>query len=103
MAREPTEIPNTRHIPQPTDYENLNGLEFIPNTKADGNDFAHLDGKRPNVLLGKCSACIPNTGDPILRAIEEINRDSSGGNITDADGNEILNGEDRFLKELGIM
>lgn len=46
---------------------------------------------------------IPNTSDPILQLISQVNNDDGVGNVTDADGNKILNGEDKFLAELGMM
>jgi hypothetical protein len=44
---------------------------------------------------------IPNTSDPILDMINKINNDSDYGKVVDADGNEVLQGEDKFLAELG--
>jgi len=46
---------------------------------------------------------IPNTTDPILLALDEINREDGNGTITDGEGNEILVGMDKYLQELGLM
>ena len=37
--------------------------------------------------------------------INKVNSNENGehGTITDADGNELIDGEDRYLRELGMM
>ena len=35
--------------------------------------------------------------------IEKINNDDENGTVTDADGNKILVGDDKYLTELGMM
>lgn len=46
---------------------------------------------------------ISNTTDPILQMIQKINNDDNFASFTDANGNQILNGEDKFIKEMGMM
>lgn len=49
------------------------------------------------------SGVISNTTDPILQMIQKINNDDNFASFTDANGNQILNGEDKFIKEMGMM
>lgn len=41
--------------------------------------------------------------DPILSLIAKINAEDDKGSLVDAHGNEVLTGEDKFLREMGLM
>jgi hypothetical protein len=41
--------------------------------------------------------------DPILSLIAKINAEDDKGSLVDANGNEVLTGEDKFLREMGLM
>ena len=104
MGNIPQEIPNTRHVPQPNGDDDLHIDGFIPNSDSDGG--AGMSGQAAG-FFGARKSSIPNTTDPILQMINNLNNGGSNspsdGSVTDADGNQILNGEDRFLAELGLM
>jgi hypothetical protein len=87
------EIPNTRHVPQPNYVQNLNGREYIPNTKPDrtaGSGFRRIR-----------YSTIPNTTDPILQAIERLN--GGGSDYPNGNGGNRRDGETGYLSELARM
>ena len=92
------EIPNTRHIPQPNRYDDIIGSRgTIPNTTTGGQRGYE------SLIVKPGSGPIPNTSDPILDMIDQINSDYGMGDATDAKGNKILTGDDKYLKELGML
>ena len=105
MADGYTEIPNTRHVPQENSGDDVAGasMDDAATTAAGGAAAARATygTYRPG------SGAIPNTTDPILQLIDDINREDgpggTNGALVDADGNKVLSGEDKFLAELGRM
>lgn len=99
----PQEIPNTRHVPQPKSYLDMNGREYIPNTK-----FSTLNQSSTSRGAGAFGSVaryeyIPNTTDPILDAINKINTGEGETGLVDGEGLEVLTGEEKALRELGRM
>ena len=75
----------------------MHGLAAIPNSSGAAGAWSSVTGRERRAVV------IPNTVDPILQEIDRLNKGDGLGSVVDADGNPVLDGQDRFIAELGRM